>query len=73
MIVIPFVPVPIPVPVPQHPDDGTKQEFFNEATHLFVFGADKEGKYLCMWTRWFNIKHADLAGEWSEMQTLLIV
>jgi len=57
---------------PQNPDDGTKQEFFSGATHEFIFGADKEGMYLCIWTRWFHSKHPELAGAWSEMQTVLI-
>lgn len=70
--IVPPVPVPVPVPVPQHPDDGTKQEFYSGATHEFKLGADNEGKYLCIWTRWFNSKHTDLAGDWSEMQTVLI-
>jgi hypothetical protein len=69
---LPFIPTPLPVPVPQHPDDGTKQEFFSGASHEFIFGADKEGKYLCSWTRWFNSKHPELSGDWSEMQTVLI-
>jgi hypothetical protein len=66
------VPAPLPTPIPLHPDDGTKQEFFSGATHEFTLGADKEGKYLCMWTRWFNSKHPELAGNWSEMQIALI-
>jgi hypothetical protein len=70
----PNLPAPLPLPkaVPQHPDDGTKQEFFSGATHQFTFGAINEGKYLCMWTRWFNSKHPELAGNWSEMQMALI-
>ncbi|MBI3500733.1 MAG: hypothetical protein HY063_02975 [Bacteroidetes bacterium] len=66
------VPVPLPQPVPQHPDDGTRQEFFSGATHDFKFGAAAEGKYLCVWSRWFNSKHPELAGDWNEMQTVLI-
>ena len=65
-------PTPLPQPVPQHPDDGTKQEFFSGATHQFSFGADKEGKWLCAWSRWFNSKHPELAGDWNEMQTVRI-
>ena len=66
------IPVPLPVPVPQNPDDGAKQEFYSGATHQFNFGADKEGKYLCVWSRWFNSKHPELAGDWNEMQIVRI-
>ena len=57
---------------PQHPDDGTKQEVFTKATHDFQFGADKEGQFLCVFTRWYNTKHPELAGNWSEMQIVMI-
>jgi hypothetical protein len=66
------VPAPLPTPIPLHPDDGTKQEFFSGATHEFILGASNEGKYLCMWSRWYNSKHPELAGDWSEMQMALI-
>jgi hypothetical protein len=69
---LPFIPTPLPVPVPQHAHDGTQQEFYSGATHEFSFGDENEGKYLCLWTRWFNSKHPELAGDWSEMQTVLI-
>ncbi|MBI3501982.1 MAG: hypothetical protein HY063_09320 [Bacteroidetes bacterium] len=65
-------PAPLPQPVPQHPDDGTRQEFFSGATKQFNFGADKEGKFLCVWSRWYNSKHPELAGDWNEMQTVRI-
>jgi hypothetical protein len=64
--------VPATNPAPQHPDDGTRQEVFTKATHDFRFGADKEGKFLCVWTRWYNTKHPELAGDWSQMQVVMI-
>jgi hypothetical protein len=57
---------------PQNPDDGTKQEVFTKATHDFRFGADKEGQFLCVFSRWYNTKHPELAGDWGEMQIALI-
>ncbi len=68
------VPIPLPLPVapPQHPDDGAKQEFFSGATHQFAFGAANKGKYLYVWSRWYNSKHPEIAGDWNARQVELI-
>lgn len=66
------VPVPIPLAAPAHPDDGTKQEFFSGSTHEFTLGADKKGKYLYVWSRWYNSKHPEIAGDWNARQVELI-
>ncbi|MHB8259172.1 MAG: hypothetical protein ACYDCN_05935 [Bacteroidia bacterium] len=72
----PSLPAPIPIPLPTappaHPDDGAKQEFFSGATQQFSFGADKKGKYLYVWSRWFNSKHPEIAGDWNARQVVLI-
>ena len=65
--------VPIPVAPPQHPDDGTTQEFFSGASHQFILGAANKGKYLYTWSRWYNSKHPELAGDWNARQVILIV
>ncbi|HEX7415256.1 MAG TPA: hypothetical protein VF411_14520 [Bacteroidia bacterium] len=64
--------VPMPPAPPLHPSDGTTKEFFSGATHQFSFGADKRAKYLYVWSRWYNSKHPELAGDWNSMQMLLI-
>ncbi|MHB8402868.1 MAG: hypothetical protein ACYDCN_12730 [Bacteroidia bacterium] len=66
------VPLPLPTAPPEHPDDGTKQEFFSGATKEFSFGADKKGKYLYSWSRFFNSKHPELASAWNARQVELI-
>ncbi len=66
------LPAPLPAPVPQNPDDGAKQEFYSGATHQFNFGTANSDKWLCAWSRWFNSKHPELAGDWNEMQTIRI-
>ena len=72
----PALPVPVLVVVPdappQHPDDGTTQEFYSGATHQFVLGADKKSMYLYSWSRWYNSKHPELAGDWNARQVTLI-
>ncbi len=64
--------IAIPALPPQHPDDSTKQEFHSGATHLLHLGAVNSGKYLYVWSRWYNSKHPELAGGWSERQVILI-
>ncbi|HEX7414744.1 MAG TPA: hypothetical protein VF411_11940 [Bacteroidia bacterium] len=66
------VPLPLPLAVPQHPQDGTTKEFFSGSTHQFAFGADKKGKYLYTWSRWYNSKHPEIAGDWNARQVELI-
>ncbi len=64
--------VPVPAAPPQHPDDSTKQEYHSGASHLFHLGAANTGCYLYVWSRWYNSKHPELAGSWSERQVVLI-
>jgi len=66
------IPVPLPLAPPQHPDDGANQEFFSGATHQFTFGASNKGKYLYTWSRWYNSKHPEIAGDWNARQVELI-
>ncbi|HEX7415022.1 MAG TPA: hypothetical protein VF411_13340 [Bacteroidia bacterium] len=66
------IPVPLPLAAPTHPDDGCKQEFFSGATHQFAFGASKKGKHLYSWSRWYNSKHPEIAGDWNARQVELI-
>ena len=68
----PPIPIPLPTAPPEHPDDGTKQEFFSGAIHQFTFGADKKGKYIYVWSRWYNSKHPEIAGDWNARQVELI-
>lgn len=64
----PPVPVPLPLAPPQHPDDGATQVFYSGATNQFAYGAGSKGKYLYVWSRWYNSKHPEIAGDWNARQ-----
>jgi hypothetical protein len=75
-IATPTLPVPVPLPIPAappaHPDDRTAQVFYSGATHPFSLGASNKGNYLYVWSRWYNSKHPELAGDWNSRQVILI-
>jgi hypothetical protein len=36
-------------------------------------GVECEGKRLYIYFRWYNTKHPDIAGPWSQLQTTIVL
>jgi hypothetical protein len=52
--------------------EGFRQKSLSKARFLYKAGSGNKGKYLVIAFRWNYSKNPDLAGAWSEVQTILI-
>ena len=59
-------------PVPSHADDKTVKEIFTSAVFILPCGMQNQGKRLYAYARWYNTKYPRLAGDWCEMQQIMI-
>jgi len=59
---------------PESADDkGLRRDVTTKATFTLPLGSGNTGKYLYIYYRWYIVKHPELAGPWSALQTTLIV
>jgi hypothetical protein len=52
---------------------GLTKDTSSKASFTLSLGSGFSGKYLYIYFRWYNIKHPELAGPWSALQTTLIL
>lgn len=55
------------------PNDGCMHIFSLKSKFSINLGPDYKGFDLVCWFRWTNIRHPELAGEWSQVQQLMIL
>jgi hypothetical protein len=55
------------------PNDGTTSVIFTKAVFKIQLSEIFAAYNFCCWARWINIQHPDLAGEWSEKHTVMIL
>jgi len=59
---------------PESADDmGLRRDVYTKATFTLPLGSGNTGKYLYIYYRWYIVKHPELAGPWTALQTTLIV
>jgi len=54
-------------------EDSLKSGLSTKATFNLALNPDSKGKYLYIYFRWYNTRHPELSGPWSELQTAMIV
>jgi hypothetical protein len=53
-------------------DAGMNKTVFTKANFIQQLGQQNEGMLLCEFMQWFNPRHPELAGPWSNLQTTII-
>ena len=59
-------------PIPTPDTKGMVKEAFTKSQFTFNAGVDNVGKRLVVFARWWNTKHAELAGPWSPITVVVI-
>jgi hypothetical protein len=79
MIIEEETPGPVPVPIPpaeeDFPDADDKRmtrEIFTKSNFSKHFGTENLKKRVVCYFRWYNTKHPELAGEWTEAMVIVI-
>ncbi|MDR3652574.1 MAG: hypothetical protein P4L34_06350 [Paludibacter sp.] len=54
-------------------DDTLKSGISTKASFNLTLNPETKGKYLYIYFRWYNTKHPELAGPWSELQSTMIM
>ncbi|TCN67671.1 hypothetical protein [Acetobacteroides hydrogenigenes] len=54
-------------------DPELDKEISTKASFVLPTGAEKIGMFLYVYFRWYNIKHPELAGPWSTLQSTIII
>jgi hypothetical protein len=60
------------IPLPAANDPMMRQQFSTHAKFIAEFGPESSGKWLVIYFRWYNTKHPNLAGTWSEGHVVAI-
>ncbi len=67
------MPMPGPgMPMPNPNDTGMTKEIFTKALFVFHCGPQNVGKRLIAFGRWYNTKHPELAGPWTDIIIVVI-
>ena len=53
--------------------DGTQLAIIPRASYTHSIGTGNSGKRLYVYQRWYNSKYPELAGPWSDLQSILIL
>jgi hypothetical protein len=61
------------VPSTSTNEDGLKTGLSTKGSFSIELNPEYKGKYLYIFFRWYNTKHPELSGPWSELQTTMIV
>jgi hypothetical protein len=60
-------------PAPVSTDDATAKTYISsKASFTLQLGTANIGKKIYVYTRWYNIKHPELAGHWSSLEQAMI-
>jgi len=54
-------------------DETLRSGLSTKATFNLALNPDSKGKYLYIYFRWYNTRHPELSGPWSELQAAMIV
>jgi hypothetical protein len=73
----PVTPGPVPTPpseddMPDYDDPRMTKEIFTKSHFIKHFGGDNVTKRVVCFFRWYNTKHPDLAGPWTEIMAVVI-
>ena len=61
------------VPPTSTNEDGLKSGLSTKGSFNLELNPEYKGKYLYIYFRWYNTKHPEMSGPWSELQTTMIV
>ena len=61
------------VPPTSTNEDGLKAGLSTKGSFNLELNPEYKGKYLFIYFRWYNTKHPEMSGPWSELQTTMIV
>jgi len=61
------------VPPTSTNEDGLKSGLSTKGSFNLELNPEFKGKYLYIYFRWYNTKHPEMSGPWSELQTTMIV
>jgi phosphomannomutase len=57
---------------PANVNDVANKEIITKASFTLHLGAENAGRKLFFFSRWYNTKHPELAGPWSDLNTAVI-
>lgn len=60
-------------PVPAHAGEAAQQEIIPRASYVIETDSTNSGKWMYIFSRWFNSKHPQLAGPWSEAVRVMVL
>ena len=61
------------VPPTSTNEDGLKSGLSTKGSFNLELNPEYKGKYLYIFFRWYNTKHPEMSGPWSELQTTMIM